>query len=159
MLNRLTLSLLFSFSLSSFALVARPAGNAEPDLTLAEVSTHLRFLASDELMGRKTGTAGNDVAARYIAKQFRAAGLSKLDGAQDYLQRITFENVIPPKSGSLDLEGAILRQGAEIVILEGTPEPIQAETVFAEFGRSQPQYPTDDFANISAKGKVALVTS
>jgi hypothetical protein len=125
-------------------------------LTLAEVSAHLRFLASDELMGRKTGTAGNDVAARYIAEQFRAAGLSELDGAQDHLQRIDFENVIPPKSGSLRVEGATLRQGEEIVILEGPARPVQADAVFAEFGRSQSQYATDDFGDTTITGKIVV---
>jgi len=40
----------------------------EDELTVSEVESHLRFLASDELMGRKPGTYGADIAARYIAE-------------------------------------------------------------------------------------------
>jgi Zn-dependent M28 family amino/carboxypeptidase len=58
----------------------------EDELTVSEVESHLRFLASDELMGRKPGTYGADIAARYIAEQFRAAQLQKLSGALDYFQ-------------------------------------------------------------------------
>jgi Zn-dependent M28 family amino/carboxypeptidase len=58
----------------------------EDDLTLSEVESHLRFIASDELMGRKPGTYGADIAARYIAEQFRAAGLQTVQGASDYFQ-------------------------------------------------------------------------
>lgn len=58
----------------------------EDELTITEVESHLRFIASDELMGRKPGTYGADIAARYIAEQFRAAGLQTFLGACDYFQ-------------------------------------------------------------------------
>jgi len=58
----------------------------ENELTVSEVESHLRFLASDELMGRKPGTYGADIAARYIAEQFRAAGLQTFSDAYDYFQ-------------------------------------------------------------------------
>jgi len=66
----------------------------EDELTVSEVQSHLRFLASDELMGRKPGTYGADIAARYIAEQFRAAGLQALPDANDYFQeaRLILEN-------------------------------------------------------------------
>jgi len=58
----------------------------EDELTVSEVESHLRFLASDELIGRKPGTYGADIAARYIAEQFRAAGLKTLTASMDYFQ-------------------------------------------------------------------------
>jgi Zn-dependent M28 family amino/carboxypeptidase len=58
----------------------------EDELTVSEVESHLRFLASDELMGRKPGTYGADIAARYIAEQFRAAGLKTFADSMDYFQ-------------------------------------------------------------------------
>jgi len=60
----------------------------EDELALSEVESHLRFIASDELMGRKPGTYGADIAARYIAEQFRAAGLQASSGAPDYFQAV-----------------------------------------------------------------------
>ena len=36
----------------------------------------VRYLASDALEGRGTGTPGNDSAAAYIARRFAAAGLA-----------------------------------------------------------------------------------
>ena len=55
-----------------------------------ELMAHLRFLASDELMGRKVGTTGAHIAARYIAEQFRAAGLQRFETFNDYLQPVEF---------------------------------------------------------------------
>jgi hypothetical protein len=43
--------------------------------TLERLRAHISYLASDELEGRRTGTAGADAAARYIAKEFGRAGL------------------------------------------------------------------------------------
>ena len=60
----------------------------EDELTVSEVESHLRFLASDELMGRKPGTYGADIAARYIAEQFRAARLKTFSDSIDYFQKI-----------------------------------------------------------------------
>jgi Zn-dependent M28 family amino/carboxypeptidase len=58
----------------------------EDELTVSEVESHLRFLASDELMGRKPGTYGADIAARYIAEQFREAMLKTFSDSIDYFQ-------------------------------------------------------------------------
>src|ERR1044072_4441955 len=46
---------------------------------------HLTYIASDELEGRKTPSRGLDLAAEYIAKQFRAAGLEPA-GDDGYFQ-------------------------------------------------------------------------
>ena len=51
-----------------------------------ELMAHIRFLASDELRGRKVGEPETKIAARYIAEQFRAAGLQHFNSIPDYLQ-------------------------------------------------------------------------
>ena len=43
------------------------------------IRADIAYLASDALEGRGTGTAGNDSAAAYIARRFRALGLVPLD--------------------------------------------------------------------------------
>src|SRR3989304_5613986 len=47
----------------------------EDRLTQTELSSHIRFLASDEMLGRMTGTNEINIAARYVAEQFRMAGV------------------------------------------------------------------------------------
>ncbi|MFT7436509.1 MAG: hypothetical protein ACI8UX_002309, partial [Psychromonas sp.] len=53
----------------------------ESKIMPSEVEKHIRFLASDELMGRKTGHAGNNTAARYIAEEFRSFGLDMVSSS------------------------------------------------------------------------------
>ena len=75
----------------------------EEMLTTAEPEAHLRFLASDELMGRAAGTTGGATAARYIAEQFRAAGLTPLGDGGQFFQRVPLAMVGPPAAATLRL--------------------------------------------------------
>jgi hypothetical protein len=56
---------------------------------------HLSFLASDALEGRGTPSRGLDIAAEYIAAQFRRAGLEPL-GDDGYFQTVDW-NLIDPR--------------------------------------------------------------
>ena len=57
---------------------------------------HLSFLASDALEGRGTPSRGLDVAAEYIASQFRAAGLEPL-GDDGYFQTADWRQIAPQR--------------------------------------------------------------
>jgi len=63
---------------------------ASDDVQISEASLrgHLSFLASDLLEGRATPSRGLDVAAEYIAAQFRRAGLEPI-GDDGYFQTTT----------------------------------------------------------------------
>lgn len=57
---------------------------------------HLSFLASDALEGRGTPSRGLDIAAEYIASQFRAAGLEPL-GDDGYFQTADWREIAPAR--------------------------------------------------------------
>src|SRR4051812_13054125 len=63
-----------------------PAGTAGP-VTPAEVCRVLSVLAADSLEGRGTGTRGGAKAARFIAEEFKSAGLEPA-GDSGYFQRV-----------------------------------------------------------------------
>jgi hypothetical protein len=104
--------------LCSVGLSAQPA-LPEFQTTKAEVEAHLRFLASDALMGRRTGAPGNNIAAAYIAAHLEAYGFQKVAGATGYFQPIPFEAVKPPATGKLTLGKSTFMQGEEFLILSG----------------------------------------
>jgi hypothetical protein len=64
-------------------------------ISAASMRGNLSFLASDALEGRGTPSRGLDVAAEFIASQFRAAGLEPL-GDDGYFQTADW-NLIDPK--------------------------------------------------------------
>src|SRR5690242_6446351 len=75
--------LLFLFFVSGF--VQAQKLKKEDKLLLANLQHHIQFLADDRLEGRRTGTAGEQKAAAYIADQFKQIGLQP-KGSADYYQ-------------------------------------------------------------------------
>ncbi len=68
-------------------------------ITASQLKGDLSFLASDALEGRYTPSPGLDVAAEFIASQFRAAGLEP-GGDQDYFQTAAMVDRRMPKAQS-----------------------------------------------------------
>lgn len=77
----------------SLAVHAAPAlaqtATATPDALLADV----RYLSSDALAGRLTGTPGADTAAAYVARRFAAVGLQP--AAKGWYQDFTVSSNVP----------------------------------------------------------------
>ncbi len=67
-------------------------------LTANGLKADVSFLASDALEGRGTPSRGLDIAAEYIAAQFRRAGLEPA-GDDDYFQTAPFAMVAPNPEG------------------------------------------------------------
>lgn len=124
----------------------------EEALERDELAAHLRFLASDELEGRKAGTHGADVAARYIAEQFRAAGLSELPGAPGYLQTVPLERTNAPESAHLVLGSDTLRLGGALLQIAGSRVQLTAPVVYAGYGLAE-----DDYAGLEVDGRIVVV--
>lgn len=79
---------------SCAAAIAAPVRPPEAEAMLQRISAdslrgHLSFLASDLLEGRGTPSKGQDIAAEYIAAQFRRAGLQPM-GDDGYFQTASY---------------------------------------------------------------------
>ena len=88
--------------------VLEPLAKLPPKYLPEQLQRHVLTLASETMQGRKTGTPGADMAAEYIANQFRELGLQPLDGSyfqqwqQDLpeLGEVTLRNVVGMIAGS-----------------------------------------------------------
>jgi Zn-dependent M28 family amino/carboxypeptidase len=129
----------------------------ELNLTKAEVEAHMRFLASDELEGRRTGSRGNNIAARYIAAQLESYGIKPVPGAKAYYQPVPFESVVPPTVGTLTLDKTVLENKKDFLWLSGEVKNVATTAVFANYGWVDAATKRDDFKNLDVKGKVVLV--
>lgn len=118
----------------------------------AEVEMNMRFLASDELQGRRTGEQGNLVAARYLAEQFRYLGIKPAPGQTTYLQLVPFVIQKTAKEGLLIANNDTLHSGKEFVILGGGPANFSADIVFVGYGQA-----TDYTSDVKGKIVVAQV--
>lgn len=124
-----------------------------------EVEAQLRFIASDELMGRRTGSVGNNIAARFIASHLEALGYRSPKGADHYFQRINFAASHPPLEGSLQLGAKSFTLGKDLIILQGEKKVIKAEAVYADYGWVDEAGGRNDYQDLDVDGKVVVVLS
>jgi len=89
-------------------------------LTPNDLKADVSFLASDLLQGRGTPSPGLDIAAEYIAAQFRRAGLEPA-GDDGYFQTTLFNNVTPNVDGlmfTLEAAGNTVKAHPESIALQ-----------------------------------------
>jgi hypothetical protein len=128
----------------------------EDRLTQEEMAAHLRFIASDKLLGRMTGTPGNDEAARYIAGEFKKSGLSMFQSAEGYFQRVPLLRRVPPGKGTIVLLGDSLDQPKKLALRSGGSLKWSGRFEYVGYGMVDSVKGIDDYKGIDVKGKVAL---
>ena len=135
-----------------------------PEISAAEISDHMRTLASDEYLGRGPGHIGGRMAADYIAQGFEVSGLEAVGGS--YLQAFPIIGTTPePATVSLSFRGPggelTPRYLDDYVLSAGDPEANgaagEAELVFVGYGITAPEADWDDFAGVDVAGKYILI--
>ncbi|MCU0340435.1 MAG: M28 family peptidase [Spirosomaceae bacterium] len=121
----------------------------ETNIPRAEVEMQMRFLAADEMQGRRTGEQSNLVAARFIAEQFRMLGVKTAAGQADYLQPVPLMMQKSAKEGIIIANNDTLHLGKEFVILGGNALTTKADLVYLNYGL------TDDYKT-DVKGKIVV---
>jgi hypothetical protein len=101
--------------------VEQAAASITPD----DMYRRIAWLASDELGGRNTPSPGLEMAAKYIADEFRAFGLSPAGDSGTFIQRYPYTRsgfVADRTSLRFDLGGkdTALRYGVDFFVLPGT---------------------------------------
>ncbi len=76
------------------------------------VQAHVEYLAADALEGRGAGARGGELAARYIAAQFRRLGLQPAGDAGTYFQRVPLQVSVVDEGSEL-----AFRRGSDVVRL------------------------------------------
>ncbi len=132
-------------------------------ITPESIISHIRYLASDELKGRMSGTPGADKAAEYISLQFKKAGLKPLGDSHTYFQKFSFTKGIK-LGGQNKLEFEIdhtkieLELGKDFYPLSfSSSGDVNGEVVFAGYGISAPELDYDDYKGIYVRDKIVLV--
>ena len=133
----------------------------EQQAAVERIRKHVEFLASDKLQGRRAGTPAADEAARYIAKEFRAAGLEP--AVSNFLQPFSFvSSVRLGTQNSFQIKSAAgsrsLKVGEEFMPLAfSSADLATGQAVFVGYGISAPEHQYDNYANLDAKGKIVVI--
>ena len=129
----------------------------------ARVRAHVEFLADDLLEGRGTGTRGHEIAAAYVASQFRAMGLEPAGEQGGWYQWVPLRraSLVAGKSSiamTVDGKTAPVSEfdlGLTPSVLEKV-RLIDAGLVFAGYGLSDTALGIDDYAGLDVRGKIVV---
>ncbi len=78
--------------------------NRNREVTVKELQDHIKYLSSDSLKGRLTGSAGDSLAAEYIRNELASFGFVPLSG--DGFQRFKVTSrLVPGDENSLSIDG------------------------------------------------------
>src|SRR5258708_3956061 len=130
------------------------------ELSPVEYLDYIKYLASEKLKGRATGSPELEKAAAYIAKQFKAMHLKPLEG-DSYYQN--FEVTTSAKLGARgsfneEFEHRSLTLQRDYVPLNlSSSGAVDGQLVFAGYGITAPEYNYDDYSGIDAKDKIVVV--
>ncbi|MCX6135706.1 MAG: M28 family peptidase [Ignavibacteriales bacterium] len=152
----LALILLFGFKVGVLAQTSK-------EITAAELTKHVKFLSSDDLQGRKTGSKGAEAAAQYIAREFQSYGLKPVGPNGSFFQ--DFEFVSGVKLGDGNSLAFEISGKATSLLLDKEFRPLgfsSSETfagpvVFLGYGISDTAKKYDDYASLDIKGKAVMV--
>src|SRR5688572_12945369 len=109
-------------------------------VTAHEAESHLSFLAADEMRGRDTGSPEIDIAANYIATQFKLLGLKPAPGTSAYFQDVQLEKISPPAGATFLLGADTFELKNDLLLMSGSGVSLEGEIVFIGYGTP------DDFA-------------
>ena len=169
-MRKLSIALLVTFA--SFV-----AAQTQPDLPAAaqkamnaidaeKIRATVKYLSDDKLEGRGTGQKGGDMAADWIAAQFKSYGLVPAGDAATYFQNVQFYGVTTdPKQTRFAF---VPKSGAEITLkfaddyvatdqTHAEKSEIDAPIIWVGYGINAPEYNWDDYKGVDVRGKVLLM--
>ncbi|MBK9013871.1 MAG: M28 family peptidase [Saprospiraceae bacterium] len=130
--------------------------NSSFNFTKAELESHLKYIASDELGGRRTASEGEQLAADYITRQLENYGVKPVPTQADFFQKVPFKSFKPPKSATLTIGGTNFKSGDNLLVINEKGIDTQAEIVFAGGGWVDEAKGIDDYKGLDVKGKIVL---
>ena len=128
---------------------SKVVADIEKLVTRSEVEAPLTFLSADEMRGRDTGSPELDIAANYIASNFRQLGVKTLPGADRYFQSVDILKTEPVTGGELRFGADAFMFKDNFVALDWSNLDWNGEFVYVGYG-AEGEIPAD------VKGKVVV---
>ncbi|OEK06422.1 M28 family metallopeptidase [Roseivirga misakiensis] len=130
------------------------------------IARHMEILASDDFMGRKPFTEGEEKTIYYLESELRAMGLKPGNG-DSYFQDVPLVEIKGKQSPNVvfdvnDSEDRFrFKTGSEAVIytqqVEEMAQVFQSNVVFAGYGIVAPEYGWNDYEGMDVTGKTVIV--
>ena len=129
------------------------------EVTVRELTNHVRYLSSDSLKGRLTGSSGDSLAAEYIREELASFGFVPLSG--DGLQRFEVtKRIVPGKNNTLSVNGTTYTPDKDFIPLSFSSDgSLEEEVIFGGYGFNinTDSITWNDYTGIDVKGKWVLL--
>lgn len=162
MINRVYPFQILSITLSLIFLM-NTSGYAQSNIPMLEKSTLeviIKFIASDELQGRKTGEPGVDISAKFIATHFDAWELQEFHEMGSYFQEFQLEQTFAPEKAFLRSDSNEWIQQENLMIVNGlTEDTLTTNAVFAKYGWVDSLEGRNDYQDLDVEDKIVFVIS
>ena len=127
----------------------------------AAIKAHVEFLADDLLKGRDTGSEGYEIAARYVASQFKQFGLAPMGDDGSYYQQVNLRQAfLDQNSPEFSINGEAIDYPKDFLMganVAETESAVEGETVFVGYGIVAPTQNHDDYAGMDVEGKIVVI--
>lgn len=143
---------------------SQPENSSTAEISEASLESHLITLSSDNFLGRKPFTEGEEKTVNYLIEQFKAYGLEPGNG-DSYIQEVPMVELTAMPSSTMTIAGN--GQTLSLNVLEdfvAYTERVEEETsldaselVFAGYGVVAPEYGWNDYEGLDVKGKTVVV--
>ena len=122
------------FSLFLIALVSCSVSVRKKDVTTDELLKEIKYLSSDSLKGRLTGSPGDSLAAEFIKGELASYGLIPLTG--DGLQRFKVtDKIVAGTNNSFSINGTNYSPEKDFTPMSFSENgSLESEVVFAGYG-------------------------
>jgi Zn-dependent M28 family amino/carboxypeptidase len=139
----------------------RAAANVARAVDGRVLRAHLEFLADDALEGRRPGTRGGELAAKYIASQFARLGLQPAGDSGTYYHHVPIITLTPQpvmKVGSTNPTEMTYRNDYVLWSMRNdSTVNAKGDLVFVGYGTVAPEYDWNDYAGLDVKNKIVVV--
>ncbi|HXG48340.1 MAG TPA: M28 family peptidase [Methylomirabilota bacterium] len=142
---------------------------ASADIALEDLRRQVGFLASEALAGRMTGSTGAQMAAEFIAKELRTAGLKPVGTNEGFFQNFAFHAGVRvlTNQNRLVIASRGPQSATNTFAVERDFRPlsftasgsVEGEVVFAGYGLQVPGKPGegyDSYAGLDVSNKIVL---
>jgi Zn-dependent M28 family amino/carboxypeptidase len=136
----------------------------EKSITVADMESYVSMLGSDEFMGRKPFTTGENITIEYLAEQLKRIGFEPAFN-ESYFQPVPMVEISSAVKGLVTIKSGIktMSFSAPDEIAVTSPQQVEnisintSEMVFAGFGIVAPEYNRNDYKGLDVKGKTVIV--
>lgn len=97
-----------------------------------EIEFHIQFLASDEFLGRDTGTQELQIASRYLSSWFQRFGVQPAPGHDSYFQNVPFQRLPTPEAAEFVYRDSVFTLNTHLLTVNSVRDQVEAPVIFLD---------------------------